>query len=131
MKVNRGREAGASSQSRTETFSGTVWTDPVLAGVPGVTVHAVFFAPGGRTHWHRHGQGQVLLVTDGQGYAQTRAGEGSRLEPGDVVFFEPGEEHWHGARGETYLLHTAISLGETEWLGEVDESAYREAVAAD
>ena len=131
MRVNRGREAGVRSENRTETFSGTVWADPVLTGVPGVMVNAVFFAPGGRTYWHRHGQGQVLIVTAGHGYAQTRVGERSPLTPGDVVFFEPGEEHWHGAGGDTYLLHTAISLGETEWLDEVEESAYREAVGAD
>jgi quercetin dioxygenase-like cupin family protein len=129
MRINRGREADAASEERTDWFTGTVWADPALADAPGVAVTDVFFTPGARTHWHRHTQGQVLLVTHGRGYAQTRSGSVSPLTSGDVVFFEPGEEHWHGAAGETYLLHSAISLGETEWLEEVAEDDYRAAIS--
>jgi quercetin dioxygenase-like cupin family protein len=130
VKINRSRESGATSEDRTakQPFSGTVWADAALTGVDGVSVNDVFFGPGGRTYWHRHAAGQVLLVTHGRGRVQTRAGEGSFVEAGDVVFFEPGEEHWHGATGDTYLLHRAISLGETEWLEEVDGSDYGGAV---
>jgi quercetin dioxygenase-like cupin family protein len=128
MRINRGRETNAASEARNDWFTGTVWADPVLENAPGVLVTDVFFTPGARTHWHRHAQGQVLLVTHGRGCAQTRSGSASHLASGDVVFFEPGEEHWHGAAGETYLLHRAISLGETEWLEEVAEDDYRTAV---
>ena len=129
MRINHGREGQAPSEERGDTFTGTVWADAVLEGVPGVLVTDVFFTPGARTHWHRHERGQVLVVTQGRGYAQAREGGGGGwLIAGDVVFFEPGEEHWHGAGGETYLLHRAISLGETEWLDEVAEEDYRAAV---
>jgi quercetin dioxygenase-like cupin family protein len=130
VKINRGREAGQPSEDRTDgaTFTGTVWGDTALSGVPGAMVSDVFFGPGGRTYWHRHENGQILLITHGRGRVQTRAGEGSFVESGDIVFFHPGEEHWHGAAGDSYLLHRAISLGETEWLEEVAEDDYRGAV---
>lgn len=129
MKINRGREAKASSENRTNaaTFTGTVWADPVLQA-RGVNVNTVFFAHGGRTYWHRHGQGQVLLVASGAGYVQSRGGEAAPIAAGDVVHSDPGEEHWHGAGADTILVHTAVSLGETTWLEEVDEDDYRSAV---
>ena len=130
VKINRGREAGLASENRTDgdTFTGTVWADPVLRGVSGVNVNTVFFGPGGRTYWHSHEGGQVLLVTAGRGYVRTRAGQGEWVAGGDVVFSDGGEEHWHGAGGETFLVHTAVSLGETKWLEEVAEEDYRGAV---
>jgi quercetin dioxygenase-like cupin family protein len=128
MKVNRGRERGATSDRRTETFTGEVRGDPVLSRAPEVVVNDVSFAPGARTHWHRHERGQVLLITHGRGYVQTRDGEGSWVEAGDVVHFPPGEEHWHGAGPDTYLVHRAISLGRTEWLDEVRDEDYRRSV---
>lgn len=129
MKISRGREDGHASQSRTETFTGVVWMDPVLADVPGTGVNAVFFAPGARTHWHSHADGQVLLVTQGRGYVQTRSGDGGWIAAGDVVYSEPGEEHWHGAAPESYLVHTAVSLGRTEWFSEVTDEEYRGSVS--
>jgi quercetin dioxygenase-like cupin family protein len=132
VKINRGREAKAPSENRTgaASFSGTVWGDPVLTGVPGVLVNTVFFGPGGRTYWHKHENGQVLLVTEGRGRVQTRAGAGDFVAAGDVIFFEPGEEHWHGAAGDSFLIHTAISLGETKWLDEVSDDDYGAAVGS-
>jgi quercetin dioxygenase-like cupin family protein len=128
VKINHGRVADARSEQRGTTFTGEVWADPVLQGIQDVLVNAVFFTPGGRTFWHRHEEGQILLVTQGRGYVQTREGEGGWVTPGDVVFFEAGEEHWHGAGDASYLVHTAISLGATEWLEEVTEEDYRSAV---
>jgi quercetin dioxygenase-like cupin family protein len=130
MKVNRGRERGAPSEQRGPTFTGTVWADPLLVTQDGVLVNAVFFPPGGRTHWHRHERGQVLLVTAGCGYVQVRDGEGTWVGAGDVVHFAPGEEHWHGAGPESYLLHTAVSLGTTEWLEAVSPADYERSVGA-
>ena len=129
MKINRGREARASSENRTDaaTFTGTVWADPVLQA-PGVNVNTVFFAHGGRTYWHSHRQGQVLLVASGAGFVQSRGGEAAPIAPGDVVHSDPGEEHWHGAGADTLLVHTAVSLGETVWLEEVGDDDYRSAV---
>ena len=130
MKVNRGRVPDAPSDQRGSTFTGEVWADPVLQDIPGVVVNTVFFPPGGRTFWHRHEQGQILLVTHGRGYVWTREGEGTGVVSGDVIFFEAGEEHWHGAGDTSYLVHTAISLGATEWLEEVAEEDYRAAVGS-
>jgi quercetin dioxygenase-like cupin family protein len=124
MQVTRGHEQGAASEQRGPTFTGAVWADPVLAPTDGVMINNVFFPPGGRTHWHRHERGQALLVTGGQGWVQVRGGEGTAVGPGDVIWFAPGEEHWHGGRPGTFLAHTAISLGTTEWLDAVTDQDY-------
>ena len=118
MNVNRGREPGASSMSRSETFTGTVLMDPVMEGIPDTLMASVSFPPGARTDWHHHERGQILIITSGGGFARTRAGQTAALAAGDVVFFEPGEEHWHGAGPDSYLVHIAISLGKTTWLDE-------------
>lgn len=124
MKINRGREAGQESERRSDTFTGEVWADPVLTGADGVMVNNVFFAPGARTHWHRHERGQILFVTSGQGRAYTRDGDGAIIAAGDTVWIPPGEEHWHGAAADSYLLHLAVSLGKTEWLQPVSDEDY-------
>jgi quercetin dioxygenase-like cupin family protein len=126
MKINRGRESGATSEQRTATFTGEVWADPVMAETDGVVVANVFFTPGARTHWHRHERGQFLVVTSGEGRARTRDGGGGKLTAGDVVWIPPGEEHWHGAAPGSYMLHLAISLGEADWLEPVTDEEYEE-----
>ena len=128
MRVNRGRESSAPGELRGPTFTGDVWADPVLASGDGVMVNTVLFTPGARTHWHRHERGQVLLVTHGRGYVQLRGGEGTWVRAGDVVHFAGGEEHWHGAGPDTWMSHTAISLGATEWLDEVSAEDYERSV---
>jgi quercetin dioxygenase-like cupin family protein len=123
MKVNRGRQAPAHSIRQSEGFTGEVWADPVLTGEDAVAVNTVFFAPGGRTHWHRHDDGQILQVTAGSGIVATRE-ESVAVRAGDVVWSPPGEEHWHGADEDHYLVHTAISLGAHAWLAPVTETEY-------
>jgi quercetin dioxygenase-like cupin family protein len=123
MKINRSREAGRPSERRTDTFTGEVWADLVLSD-DNLTVNSVFFTPGARTHWHRHGAGQLLVVTSGQGLISTRAGEPEPIQVGDTVWIPPGEEHWHGAGPDTYLLHIAVSLATTEWLEPVSDADY-------
>lgn len=130
MRITHGREPGARSENRTATFTGTVWADPVLAPTDGVMANTVFFSPGARTYWHRHERGQLLLVTHGRGWVQVRDGEGAAVGPGDTVWFPPGEEHWHGAVADAYLVHVAVSLGETQWLEEVAEADYAAATSA-
>jgi quercetin dioxygenase-like cupin family protein len=120
--------AGAPSVQRGETFTGTVWSDPVLR-TDGVIVNSVFFAPGVRTNWHIHEHGQLLVVTHGSGLVEVRDGDVSRVGPGDVVHFAPGELHWHGATSESYLLHIAISLGRSEWLEPVSDDQLAQAEA--
>ncbi|MDO8212244.1 cupin domain-containing protein [Conexibacter sp. CPCC 206217] len=129
MKLTRGHEPGAPSEVRDATFTGAVSSDPVIAGIDGVTVNTVMFPPGARTHWHRHDRGQLLFVTHGRGYVGTRAGEVDTIGPGDVVWFAPDEEHWHGAGPDTWMSHVAISLGGHAWLDELADDDFAAAIA--
>ena len=99
--------------------------DPVL-NAPGVMINTVIFTPGARTYWHRHPGGQLLAVTAGRGVVATRD-QAQVITGGDVVWAEPGEEHWHGACGDSLLTHLAVSHGPTEWGGEVEENDYQSA----
>jgi quercetin dioxygenase-like cupin family protein len=126
MRVSRGRSDGP-SEERGATFTGRVWADPVLPATDGVVVNNVFFEPGARTHWHTHELAQVLYVLAGEGRIQSRDGSGSRLTAGDTVHIPAGEEHWHGAAAGSYLLHLAISIGDTSWLEPVGDDDYRAA----
>jgi quercetin dioxygenase-like cupin family protein len=130
MKVTHGHESGEPSDERGPTFTGTVYADPVIKGIDGVTVNTVFFPPGARTHWHKHDLGQLLFVTHGGGFVGDRIGNVTKIAPGDVVWFEPNEEHWHGAGPDTYMTHTAISLGGHEWLDELGESDFVQAIVS-
>jgi quercetin dioxygenase-like cupin family protein len=127
VKINRGRVAGLPSRQREETFSGPVWSEPLLSAVEGVVINSVFFAPRTRTNWHVHERGQILLVTGGSGLVITETGAGGTIGTGDVVWIEPGENHWHGAGPDTYLTHIAISLGATDWAQGVVDADYESA----
>ncbi len=123
MEYRRGRPDGQPSQRRSGTFTGAVLLDPVLEA-PGIVVNSVCFEPGARTHWHSHDGGQLLLISNGRGYVGTRDGGGQAVQAGDAVYAPPGEEHWHGAGPDTLMLHTSVSLGRTNWLGEVGDDRY-------
>jgi len=92
-------------------FTGTVHIDAVAAPGNGsrVSASSVHFAPAGRTHWHTHPNGQTIFVLEGIGLAQRRGGLVEVIRPGDRVFFEPGEDHWHGAAPGRYMTHLAIA----------------------
>jgi len=124
MKIVPAHEHGASAQVRTSTFTGTVWGDPVSAQ-DDVSINTVYFAPGGRTHWHSHPGGQALHVTNGSGWVGVRGEPAKQIRSGDVVWAPPGEEHWHGADESSFMVHLAISLGDAEWMDEVAENDYR------
>lgn len=121
MQIVRGRAAGAPTQQWTDTFTGAVWADSVLPTTDGTTINNVFFPPGARTHWHHHEVGQVLIVSSGHGLICTDGEQPREIGPGDIVWVPPGERHWHGASGSSYLLHLAISLGSTEWFAAVSD----------
>jgi quercetin dioxygenase-like cupin family protein len=123
MRISRGR-TDVASEERGPTFTGRVWADTVLVPKDDVTVNLVFFEPGARTHWHTHAIGQVLHVTAGAGWIQTRAGEGAPLTVGDTVHIPAGEEHWHGGLPDSFMAHLAISLGDADWLDEVTQEDY-------
>ncbi|MFB8027192.1 MULTISPECIES: cupin domain-containing protein [unclassified Streptomyces] len=95
----------------------------------------VRFAPGARTHWHSHANGQTLYVTDGVGLVGTRDGDVVRVGAGETVTCPPGEEHWHGGTDTTLMAHIAIVVGDadgdgTTWLEPVTDEQYATALAA-
>jgi quercetin dioxygenase-like cupin family protein len=114
-----------------EYFTGTVrvdrlFTAPAPARVAGASVT---FEPGARTAWHTHPLGQTLIVTAGCGWAQREGGPIEEIRPGDVVWFPPGEKHWHGATPTTAMTHIAIqeSLNGkvVDWMEKVTGEQYR------
>jgi quercetin dioxygenase-like cupin family protein len=93
-----------------EWFTGAVYIDTVAEPSGGSRLHAssVHFTPGARTAWHTHPNGQSIWVTEGLGLCQRRGGPIEVIRPGDRVFFEPGEEHWHGAALNRFMTHIAM-----------------------
>jgi quercetin dioxygenase-like cupin family protein len=91
-------------------FTGDVYIDAVAtpSGPSHVSASAVHFTPGARTAWHTHPNGQTIYVLEGVGRCQRRGGPIEEIRPGDSVFFEPGEEHWHGATPTRFMLHIAM-----------------------
>jgi len=91
-------------------FTGSVYIDAVAApsGTSRVSASSVHFTPGARTAWHTHPNGQTIYVLEGLGRCQRRGGPVEEIRPGDRVFFEPGEEHWHGAAPDRFMTHLAM-----------------------
>ncbi|MCJ2143195.1 cupin domain-containing protein [Methylobacterium sp. E-066] len=112
-------------------FSGTVRIDPLFSAPDPARVAGahVTFEPGARTNWHTHPLGQTLIVTFGRGWVQREGGPIQDIAAGDVVWFEPGERHWHGATAATAMSHIAIQerLDGTAvtWLEPVSDDQYR------
>lgn len=111
-------------------FTGSVRQDPLVEAPAPARVRAisVTFEPGARTAWHTHPLGQTLLVSSGSGLAQRRGGPVEAIRAGDVVWFEPGEEHWHGASPTTAMTHIAIQEAldgkSVDWLEPVSDEDY-------
>ena len=97
-------------------FTGAVYIDAVAApsGASRVSASNVHFTPGARTHWHTHPHGQTIFVLEGVGRCQRRGGPVEEIRPGDRVFFEPGEDHWHGAAPGRFMLHVAIAQADDD-----------------
>ncbi len=93
-----------------EWFTGAVYLDPIAvpSGASRLSASSVHFTPGARTAWHTHPNGQTIYVTEGVGLAQRRGGPIEVIRPGDRVFFEPGEDHWHGAAPTRFMAHIAM-----------------------
>jgi quercetin dioxygenase-like cupin family protein len=91
-------------------FTGSVYIDTVAAPSQQsrLSASSVHFTPGARTAWHSHPNGQTIYVTEGVGLCQRRGGPIEVIRPGDRVFFEPGEEHWHGAAANRFMTHMAM-----------------------
>ena len=119
-----------SAKGSSEWFTGAVRVDPLFhapdpARASGVSVT---FEPGARTAWHTHPLGQTLIVTAGCGWAQREGGRIEEIRPGDVVWFSPGEKHWHGATPTTAITHIAIQEkldGKVvDWMEQVSDEQY-------
>ncbi|MDO9412008.1 MAG: cupin domain-containing protein [Pseudolabrys sp.] len=129
MKVTRSN-AQASRKGPAEYFTGAVRIDAPFQGTEPAHVSGatVTFEPGARTAWHTHPLGQTIIVTAGFGWAQTEGGAREEIRPGDVVWFPPGEKHWHGASATIGMTHIAIA--ETldgkavDWLEQVSDEQY-------
>jgi quercetin dioxygenase-like cupin family protein len=89
----------------------------------------VTFEPGARTAWHTHPLGQTLIVTAGCGWVQREGGPKEEIRPGDIVWFAPGEKHWHGAAATTAMTHIAIAEAldgrSVDWMEKVSDEQYR------
>ena len=120
-----------SGKGPAEYFTGTVRIDPLFEAPEPARVRgaSVTFEPGARTAWHTHPLGQTLIVTSGVGRAQREGGAIEEIRSGDVVWFAPGEKHWHGAAPTTAMMHIAIQEalnGSTvEWMEKVTDDQYR------
>jgi quercetin dioxygenase-like cupin family protein len=120
-----------STKGPAEWFTGTVRIDPLFQPVNPARVAAasVTFEPGARTAWHTHPLGQRLVVIAGCGRAQREGGPVKEIRPGDVVWFAPGEKHWHGAAPTTAMTHIAIQEQldgkAVQWLEKVSDEQYQ------
>jgi quercetin dioxygenase-like cupin family protein len=109
-----------------EWFTGDVWIDPIAQGhgESPVNVLAVHFTPGARTAWHSHSLGQTLYVTEGEGRVQARGEPVVTIRPGDRVFTQAAEWHWHGASADHFMTHVAVSEGDASWGDHVTDEEY-------
>ena len=104
------RSSAETQKGPADWFTGDVYIDAVAAPQATSTfaAAAVHFAPGARTAWHTHPHGQTIFVTEGVGLCQREDGPVEMIRPGDRVFFEPGENHWHGAAPDRFMAHLAM-----------------------
>ena len=123
--------AEPSRKGPADWFTGSVRIDPLFAAPDPARVGGahVTFEPGARTAWHTHPLGQTLIITSGLGWVQHEGGPVEEVRPGDIVWFPPGERHWHGATASTGMTHIAIQEAlngkSVDWLEQVSDPQYR------
>jgi quercetin dioxygenase-like cupin family protein len=129
MKITRSGSQ-PSGKGPSDYFTGTVRVDPLFSAPEPARVRGahVTFEPGARTAWHTHPLGQTLIVTSGLGRVQRDGGPIEEIRPGDVVWFEPGEKHWHGASPTVAMSHIAIQEAlngsPVTWMEKVTDAQY-------
>ncbi len=129
MEIKR-NDTRPSSKGSADYFTGTVHVEPLFQATAPARVRgaSVTFEPGARTAWHTHPLGQTLIVTAGFGLVQRLGGPIEEIHPGDVVWFPPGEKHWHGASPKTAMTHIAIQEAldgkVVDWLEKVSDEQY-------
>jgi len=130
MEIKR-RASQKLSKGSAEELTVTARIDPLFEAPEPARVRSasVTFEPGARTAWHTHPLGQTLIVTSGLGWAQRWGEAVAEIRPGDVVWFPPGEKHWHGASPTTAMTHIAIQEASdgkvVEWMEHVSDQQYK------
>jgi quercetin dioxygenase-like cupin family protein len=107
------RNCPETEKGPSDWFTGTVYI-ATASGASRLTASIVHFAPGARTAWHTHPHGQTIYVTEGVGRCQRRGGPLEIIRPGDLVFSEPDECHWHGADPNRFMTHLALQEADDE-----------------
>lgn len=126
-----------SAKGPVDWFTGTVRIDPLFTAIAPARAGgaAVTFEPGARTAWHTHPLGQTLIVTFGYGWVQREGGPVEEIRAGDVVWFDPGEKHWHGASTTTAMQHIAVNEAldgrVVDWLEHVSDEQYQRGPSGD
>lgn len=127
MQITRSGDV-ASALGPADYFTGRVRIDAPFKGSGALSGATVTFEPGARTAWHTHPLGQTIIVTTGLGLVQREGGAVEQVRPGDIVFFEPGERHWHGAAPSSAMSHIAIAEAQdgkvVDWLEQVSDAEY-------
>jgi quercetin dioxygenase-like cupin family protein len=130
--------SGQTSPGPNEWFTGAVYLDPIAtpSGSSHLSATSVHFTPGARTAWHTHPHGQTIYVVEGVGLAQRRGEPIEVIRPGDRVFFEPDEEHWHGASATRFMTHIAMLQADdagnnASWGDQVSDEEYAAAPPTD
>ena len=130
MEIKR-NGSQTSRRGSEEWFTGDVRMDPLIDAPEPARVFAasVTFEPGARTNWHTHPLGQTLIIVSGCGWAQKEGGPREEIRPGDVVWFSPGEKHWHGATSTTAMTHIAVQEAvngkAVDWMEKVTDEVYQ------
>lgn len=130
MKIKR-NGSDPSAKGPADYFTGTVRIDAPFSGAAPARVGGatVTFEPGARTAWHTHPLGQTLIVLAGSGRAQREGGPVEEIRAGDIIWFEPGEKHWHGASATTAMTHIAIAEAldgkVVDWMEKVNDEQYQ------
>jgi len=131
------RNSSETTVGPADWFTGSVYIDPVAtpSGPSRLSASRVHFTPGARTAWHTHPNGQTIYVTEGVCLCQRRGGPIEVMRPGDRVFFEPGEHHWHGAASNRLMTHIAMHEADDQgsavsWGEHVTDEEYNAAPAS-
>ncbi len=130
MDIKRNGKRGV-NKGPADYFTGNVKVEPLVEAADPARVRGahVTFEPGARTAWHTHPLGQTLIVSAGLGWAQSEGGPVEEIRPGDVVWFAPGEKHWHSASAANGMSHIAIQEAldgkAVDWLEQVSDAQYK------
>ncbi|KAF7927934.1 uncharacterized protein EAE98_000278 [Botrytis deweyae] len=126
--ISGGSKEDGSTVKVGATFTGDVWLDLIHADVD-LALANVTFTPCARTHWHTHEKGQMISVTQGNGWLCDKGDIARPIKKGDVIWAPAGTTHWHGADDGTLMSHFVVGLGETRWHEAVTDTEYKNRVA--